>query len=916
MQIQNIAFICFAAAMPCPLLAQSDIDPMDAVLIIEGFEEKIAYVEYEIMSFETLATEAGEGWAISKPTIPSIGNKETGVYSNRTRVAFSPAERWFLVKSNLAFKSVFKAQDSVNDIFTFNSRESMYSSDGDTLRLQVIGDRYKEPPTTISATDTTWGGQPGTRVENFGVMSAWDSHSGYIGDGTKDAIEMFGNSWGFRGVGCMAWTDFESPILLSKFIRMKIEAGEKVIVREKSKGVLEIYCEIQKSHTFPYAIKFFFDSARGRVHRVEWGGCEECDDTNPDDWWANRIGLLEYDDNSTLPSVLNQIELPFESASYTRGMKCKAHHVQFTQRRISAMKKEKGIFSFDFAPGVELSDYINKRVYIVGKGLEDDIASTEKFMQLNGLIQSEHVAPRNASLWSLLVICFALVFFAVFAYRKRFVAMLIGCAAFGHGHTFSAIAFEPKERVGNTTAVLTTPISRQCGHLATAAACTYFQVAVNASILESVMTPTERGTSLLQIKNALELHGLKTKAQKCDSLRSLTNLVSPDRVAVVPFVMPNGRGHYGIVIQKKRGSEHLLVDVLTAVVPITNTRLSDEALSYVSGVVLIVSKPVSPTRPIIKCFDTVVRLGDIAVDDPASDTIDFEVNIKNDGDQPELVGFRTSCGCIQPKDSLVLIHAKGSHSARFFISRGGWGLGEIERFIEIEPANGQSFRVSIIGRGIRTEVAENQLAISTQQLMLHALPYTDLESIRFTPVQFKISGTKELLEKLKIASEYDWVTVTKRAVLTNEATGLSELLVDIQVVADNRLCEKLKDSSRQFSSVLQLSTSSDKQPLDLKVTIVRPPSICAEIGATHSLESEYQCNLELRACNSAEVLEILEFHALGARVPLSIAPTDNAHQFSVRWPKECADAFSGLVKIKVNRKWGEESLIVSVSRTP
>jgi hypothetical protein len=68
------------------------------------------------------------------------------------------------------------------------------------------------------------------------------------------------------------------------------------------------------------------------------------------------------------------------------------------------------------------------------------------------------------------------------------------------------------------------------------------------------MKPTDLGTSLLQIKQVLEVHGLKVVPKKCLSLESLAKVVSPSTVVIVPFVMPNGRGHYAMVVQKDKRS--------------------------------------------------------------------------------------------------------------------------------------------------------------------------------------------------------------------------------------------------------------------------------------------------------------------------------------------------------------------------
>jgi hypothetical protein len=894
--------------------AQNVIELMDAVQLIEDFEKKIAFIEYEQRTFITTATENDNKWLIQKPIPPIFAETETGGYSSSSAVAFAPSDQWFLVSSKAAYKASFKDDRSKNDLIKYFASESRYCYDGELFKHQNTEKQFGTPPKKYdSKGDANWGSETGMVVDKRGVLSTWEEHAKYIGDGRSNALEKFGKSWGLCAIGCMAWTDFEAPVLLSRFLRKKIAAGEKIIVRETSKDNLEIFCPIGKSHAFQYSVKFIYDAKLGRINRVEWGGCVDCkgQGLDPDDWWANRIGILEYDDDSVLPSVLNQIELPFNPTDLT-GKKCTAFHLQFIQRKVLEKKKDKEFFTFEFSPGIELDDYINKRIYVVGKGLEDDIASTRKFMEVHDLFQSEVVEPRGVPRWLWLVLVVGLVALAGFLVRRRFVAVVLAfgvvcCQSGGLAWASDPVrAAEQMDELG--TSDLPLAKVRQCGHVVVAATCCYFQIDVDTRVLQTLMKPTDLGTSLLQIKQVLEVHGLKVVPKKCLSLESLVKVVSPSTVVIVPFVMPNGRGHYAMVVQKDKRSTPLLVDVLTAVAPITDTKLTSKSLNEVSGVVLLVTKQSSPMPSNISIAKSFIDLGDIVIDDDRSDILDFTISINNESERPALVEFRPSCGCIQPRESTILIDAKGTHSAQFSLSKSAWGLGEIERVVEVVPKNGPRSRFSVRGRGIRRARADQGILLSTDHMMFETMPYTSLNSMQFVPARLNVKGSKEGLETLVIASVHDWVKVTKGVVVSDDILG-SSVSIELEIAQDRDLFDKLKDTKRQYTTSLLFSTDRNKQPAELRLTFVRPSVVN---WRDRPMRTTNRCEVELFTNDSQLDFEVKEFSEVGNRkIPLLIEPTEEKHRFKVSWPKDYTGERNASVKFTILADWGSEVVIVS-----
>lgn len=364
-------------------------------------------------------------------------------------------------------------------------------------------------------------------------------------------------------------------------------------------------------------------------------------------------------------------------------------------------------------------------------------------------------------------------------------------------------------------------------------------------------------------------------------------------------------------VQKEAESTPLLVDVLNAVSPISDSRLSNQSLTEVNGVVLLVTNDKSPKGVKTISSKSVIQLGDVIVDDPNSDILIFEVTFYNESERPSYVEFHTSCGCIQPKEPAIVIEGKSSYSTKFLLSRGGWGLGNIERFIDCVPKNGPSVRVSVKGNGLRREKADHGISVSTQHLMFYSQPYTSLGSMKFAPTKVKVQGTIESLRTLNVISECDWAQATKGTVVTDKATGVRSVTVDVNIIPDLSLFEKLKNSTRQCNAILKLSTNDDKAPTEVKVTLVRPALVKAKAGTLSTTDSEYSCQIELFVETSQANLEILEFSALGQPIPLSLEPSDRKHRFVISWPRKVTHSFSGIVKLVIGSEWVEEVVILS-----
>ena len=197
MTIRSIIVLAVLSIGNLRAFAQNAIELMDAVQLIEDFEKKIAFIEYEQRTFITTATENDNKWLIQKPIPPIFAETEIGGYSSSSEVAFAPSDQWFLVSSKTALKASFKDDRSKNDVIKYFAVESRYCYDGELFKHQNTGQQFRTPPKKYdSKGDANWDSETGMIVEKSGVLSTWEEHSKYIGDGRLNALEKFGISWG------------------------------------------------------------------------------------------------------------------------------------------------------------------------------------------------------------------------------------------------------------------------------------------------------------------------------------------------------------------------------------------------------------------------------------------------------------------------------------------------------------------------------------------------------------------------------------------------------------------------------------------------------------------------------------------------------------------------------------------------
>jgi hypothetical protein len=901
--------------------AQDATDIQDLVQMLENSEKQVGHISFEQRTYNTSAAEADGAWIVAPPKLKTFDSKDIGVYSSRTLVEYDPKSQRFLIVERSSEKAALKADGSKNDKYFLDSKQSRYCSDSEIFQMEVIGERHKNPPQRLSPNgDAEWEKGNAFRTENYGILAYWNDHARHIGGGTKSALDKFSNSWGLSRIGCMAWTDFETAITLSKYLRKKIAMGENISFRQINGDIVEIFCPIHKSHSHQYSVKFFYDTIKSRIDRVEWGGCVKCAELSADDWWADRIGIFTYDDNSVIPKEVVQITRPAIAKFYSPGDKCEALLFVLENRSISKEARPSEDFTFTFTPGIELSDYIEERVYVVGQGVQNDIAEAEKFMQLNGLTAQSTVSPRKIPVTVWVIISLLLVLLAAVVIRNRIFILFVPIIAL----LFSSdpiLAQDPAPALANAVSKQeqfpqrAMPESRQCGHLVVAATCSYFNCKTDQEIVEGLMLATNRGTSLLQIKQTLEAHGLLVLPKTCSTVSDVTRFVTSGSVVIVPIVAESGRGHFVLIVPgENREDEPLLVDVLLGVVRLSESRLSNELLANVNGAILLVKQRNISNAVGLEVRNPIVELGDLIIDDANENILDLDIRIKNLSDTTVFVTFQTSCNCIQPKAPHVLISGKSESSAKFFLMRSSWGEGNAERFIDIAPKNMKATRVVIRGRGVHKDPSNQRITLTTKQLLVETNPYRSQEMVKLPFSFIDIFGPRELLSSIVVQEPGNWITIMKQLDDTPSNNPIGRVRLTCKYHMTDELFRSLKTSDRQLSAKILLRTSRSEVPEQVTITIVRPLTVEC-LFESFALSSEgglltARFKSEFPHDEIALISATVVGHSDSA---LQINPTDVDNVFQIVVPKYFLTNGSCVLRFLISTVAGEEIVFFKCS---
>ncbi|SRR5579875_240694 len=224
------------------------------------------------------------------------------------------------------------------------------------------------------------------------------------------------------------------------------------------------------------------------------------------------------------------------------------------------------IFQIEFPKYTGVTDYINKKFYRVGGGFIDDRDATLKFMEREGLKQSDAAksiqpkSSRNLILLACSVVLLVIIVIILIMrtyYKKRTIISLLAIVILSTSHASSA---PPKTREDKKHSMPPVKIS-QCGFNVTIFALEYYEIKYDITHVIEALPVTEEGISLDRVRQVCEAYGLQTFPRKNVSLNDMPKCLDEETLAIIPVKWPGRElNHYIIALRHfKRGL--LFVDV-------------------------------------------------------------------------------------------------------------------------------------------------------------------------------------------------------------------------------------------------------------------------------------------------------------------------------------------------------------------
>lgn len=873
----DAALALLTCMFPTKSFSRESIPLSDAIAVVESHELDVESLAFSVEIWRVNVRPERLRWQVVGSSRPEIPTDSSGVLRATARVEISPESGTFRAMRRTVIKS---STDLSEPKFRYLVLFEDYSNDGIQFRSQTRGFELKQEPVSSKLKDLWASEWDGTPLKSTGLIASASDEAKYV-ESDRDFLAIHGSHLGIGWVRPYVCTMNNRPSLLSEYLRHVSSEADLLDVTATEQDLWEILV----AHP-SYALKIFYNPVLGRIVRQEWGGCESCsglsDWDRQSDWYWNYEARFQYnDESSAIPESVLYIEKPGSSKHFEALNGRPVPATQWTYSPVVRQQNEEHPFSLEFADNTEVTDYIEQRIFLVGKGIDQDQKEVEAFMLRQGLIQPGEVGSNHGAglIRSLLLAGAVLVIIAgAFVYRRLRKGAFVFIAFLALPHIPSKALLHAEDR---------SPQVRQCGHLVAMATLNYFEKKVSPLAFQKEMIAGSSGISMAALKRFLEGCGLTVNARKNVSLKELMRLPLGS-VCIVRFSLDSGRSHYVLVVPRPR-AEPALVDVLASVRNLSDA-LRDATPEELGEIVLFVQRSEEKNR--IK--EETVNLRNVVVDDPEKLETTVTWDLFNSGKSPMLLeSVVTGCSCVVPHWEPKIIEANETASVRLQVLLHSWGKGNKQVALSARFASGFTVQSSIQGQGISSEFHDQHFDVEPQQIVIHSdEPATGRE-------RFLIRGSDEVISALRVSSDMNWL---KPRIVPEEG----EAWVFLEVLPSADLKEKLKSSTRTANAQINVEGPSGSRPVARKVLVQRAHVVRSKLSA-NVLRPGAPVYLRLWSDQPFSVVESTEEDIDGlVREITSVGSMAKTVKFSL------ADDYkrgSALLRCTVRGDWGEDRFV-------
>ena len=523
----------------------------------------------------------------------------------------------------------------------------------------------------------------------------------------KGFLNLSGPQVGLAWLRPYFWPRFEPPRVLSEYILEKLDDNEHVQAWLTPSGTWKILIIANKAAA-PYELEIEYSPSLHRMVGAVWGRHDR--EVSIETWRPVYVMHLHY--STEKDHWPNQVMV-----QQVMGIDPDQPNVEVWEYSdVTEIEEwEDTDFSVAFPAGLDVTDYVSGKSYIVGSGLENDLAAVDRFRKLH---EDEFAKPELAAIETVsrmqqfllvngaVLLCVAVYVFAKWLGRKRSAAVLL-CVCLPV--PIASAQIEARLPTGQMIHV------RQCGYLAAAFTLRHHDRDVNPNILEQTLPISDHGVSMGDLADLLESYGLEVRARKGLGIENLKSLVTSGWFAIVAVRTKAGAGHYFVAVQSKINKQPVVVDVLTAVQPLGREALPPDVFEAAGGIALLVREPAVQTPVALELKPAILNIGDFAVTGEERNTpIRRTVCLENRGTSCAILSVTTSCGCAVTGWQGGKIGSGEDLMIPVEIRPSAWGRGRGKKFLQVRLWNNQVLETEIVGTGLG-KIDSQSLTTNPQQ---------------------------------------------------------------------------------------------------------------------------------------------------------------------------------------------------------
>lgn len=388
---------------------------------------------------------------------------------------------------------------------------------------------------------------------------------------------------------------------------------------------------------------------------------------------------------------------------------------QFSKAAIN-QPVEDADFSLTFPLGTQVLDHIEKKQYIVGKGVVNDEAAILSYAQLHGLRLTEDAPRENSDGFTtkrLLISAavagpgLALLLYLLFVKGKTARRTLgKGAPLVLFGLLFACSSAEAQEINEKGEWIKRDENGKisylsHCGWNISMLALECFDIRSHLPHMAEAVPPTETGVNFGDVQTWLEANGLKCVPRKNVDLIAIEKHLSAKMMAIyVIKTSAKGYNHFVAVLNHPRLGKLFLNPRQP---PIALEDIADESsFQPLDGLVLFVSRDPGRKKQAdeVNVTPSSIDLGRFAMNGrDAGNVVYHSISFQNDSALPAHITKHTSvCGCLGSLWKGGVLKAGEKKDVQFWVLKGGWGqVGAREKTITIGFADGSE--KSILWKG-------------------------------------------------------------------------------------------------------------------------------------------------------------------------------------------------------------------------